>query len=240
MSFIGSINAETRKWLGNNGPAFDGRQVYVGCSGNFHGGAAPLPLRSQGQDLGQRRFSLLRRPGGLPGRTSLSRSRGPGEKITHWLEPYMEDEEGKAATVMVLFEALKYEKANNLFKARHWTHYLQQLRRVSPGHGREAPGAQAGDPAGGLHLQGYFRPAGRNPERCGGHRLSAHLRRRLRADVQTPGGDLRLGRAPATSMIDEDRKKRTITEDDGAGLPLPGRPEWTRACPWWRWCARPG
>ena len=35
MSFIGSINAETRKWLGNNGPAFDGRQVYVGCSGNF-------------------------------------------------------------------------------------------------------------------------------------------------------------------------------------------------------------
>ena len=35
MSFIGSINAETRKWLGNNGPAFDGRQVYVGCSGAF-------------------------------------------------------------------------------------------------------------------------------------------------------------------------------------------------------------
>ena len=35
MAFIGSINAETRKWLGNNGPAFDGRQVYVGCSGNF-------------------------------------------------------------------------------------------------------------------------------------------------------------------------------------------------------------
>ena len=35
MSFIGWINAETRKWLGNNGPAFDGRQVYVGCSGNF-------------------------------------------------------------------------------------------------------------------------------------------------------------------------------------------------------------
>jgi hypothetical protein len=35
MSFVGSINAETRKWLGNNGAAFDGRQVYVGCSGNF-------------------------------------------------------------------------------------------------------------------------------------------------------------------------------------------------------------
>ena len=35
MSFIGSINAETRKWLGNNGAAFEDRQVYVGCSGNF-------------------------------------------------------------------------------------------------------------------------------------------------------------------------------------------------------------
>ena len=35
MGFVGSINAETRRWLGNNGPAFDGRKVYAGCSGNF-------------------------------------------------------------------------------------------------------------------------------------------------------------------------------------------------------------
>ena len=53
MSFIGSVNAETRKWLGNNGPAFDGRQVYVGCSGAFTVEQIPPPLRSQGQTLGQ-------------------------------------------------------------------------------------------------------------------------------------------------------------------------------------------
>ena len=41
-----------------------------------------------------------------------------------WLEPYLADEEAKAATVMVLFEMLKYEKANNLFKHRHWAHYM--------------------------------------------------------------------------------------------------------------------
>ncbi len=35
MAFIGSINAETRRWLGNNGPVFDGRQIYVGWSGAF-------------------------------------------------------------------------------------------------------------------------------------------------------------------------------------------------------------
>jgi hypothetical protein len=33
----------------------------------------------------------------------------------------------KAATVMVLFEALKYEKADNLFKQRHWAHYLNNF-----------------------------------------------------------------------------------------------------------------
>ena len=41
----------------------------------------------------------------------------------------MEDGEGKAATVMVLLEALKYEKANNIFKARHWSHYRQNFSR---------------------------------------------------------------------------------------------------------------
>ena len=56
-----------------------------------------------------------------PGRPSVWRSR---RRISAWLEPYLADEEAKAATVMVLFEMLKYEKANNLFKARHWAHYL--------------------------------------------------------------------------------------------------------------------
>ena len=46
-----------------------------------------------------------------------------------WIEPYLADEEAKAAAVMVLFEVLKYEKANNLFKQRHWAHYLNNFEK---------------------------------------------------------------------------------------------------------------
>jgi hypothetical protein len=125
MSFIGSINAETRKWLGNNGAAFDGRQVYVGCSGNFTveqilSRYAPK-ARIWGNDVSLYSGALGAYLANLPFELSIQ------EEDYHWLEPFMEDVEGKAATVMVLLEALKYEKANNAFKARHWNHYRQNF-----------------------------------------------------------------------------------------------------------------
>ena len=104
MAFVGSINAETRKWLGNNGPAFDGRQVYVGCSGNFTveqlisryapkariwGNDVSLYSGALGAYLADQPFNLTVR-----------------EEDYQWLEAFMEDGEGKAATVMVLLEAL--------------------------------------------------------------------------------------------------------------------------------------
>jgi len=125
MSFIGSINAETRKWLGNNGPAFDGRQVYVGCSGAFTveqilSKASPK-AKLRGNDV-----SIYSGVLGayLAGQTFNLSVR---EEKFAWLEPYLVNEEAKAATVMVLFEMLKYEKANNLFKQRHWAHYLNNF-----------------------------------------------------------------------------------------------------------------
>ena len=122
MSFIGSINAETRKWLGNNGPAFDGRQVYVGCSGAFTVEQL-LSRYAPKAKFGAMTFRFT--PGSWgptwPGSLSVWRS---GRRRFAWLEPYLADEEAKAATVMVLFEMLKYEKANNLFKQRHWMHYM--------------------------------------------------------------------------------------------------------------------
>jgi hypothetical protein len=127
MSFIGSINAETRKWLGNNGAAFDGRQVYVGCSGNFTveqilSRYAPK-ARIWGNDVSLYSGALGAYLANLPFELSIQ------EEDYQWLEPFMEDVEGKAATVMVLLEALKYEKANNAFKARHWNHYRQNFSR---------------------------------------------------------------------------------------------------------------
>jgi hypothetical protein len=125
MSFIGSINAETRKWLGNNGAAFDGRQVYVGCSGNFT--VEQLLTRYApkaqvfGNDVSLYSGVLGAYLSGQDFRLEIQ------EDDFRWLEPFLEDLEGKAAAVLVLLEALKYEKANNLFKARHWAHYLNNF-----------------------------------------------------------------------------------------------------------------
>ncbi len=44
-----------------------------------------------------------------------------------WLNPHLGDVEAKAAAIMVLLEALKYEKADNVFKSRHWAHYLNNF-----------------------------------------------------------------------------------------------------------------
>ncbi|MBU4233695.1 MAG: hypothetical protein KKF43_14365, partial [Proteobacteria bacterium] len=131
MAFIGTINAETRKWLGNNGPAFDGRQVYVGCSGAFT--VEQLLTRyAPKAKLWGNDVSLYSGVLGayLAGQTFRLEVR---EEKFAWLSPYLADEEAKAATVMVLFEMLKYEKANNLFKQRHWMHYLNTFDKFHQG-----------------------------------------------------------------------------------------------------------
>jgi hypothetical protein len=125
MGFIGSINAETRKWLGNNGQSFDGRKVYVGCSGNFSveqiiSRYAPK-ARIWGNDVSLYSSVLGAYLAGQPFEMSVR------EEAFQWLEPYLADEEARAAAIMVLLEALKYEKANNIFKARHWGHYLNNF-----------------------------------------------------------------------------------------------------------------
>jgi len=125
MGFVGSINAETRRWLGNQGHAFDGRKVYVGCSGAFTveqilsryapkariwGNDISLYSSVLGAYLAGQEFNLTVR-----------------EEAFSWLNSFLHDMEAKAAAVMVLLEALKYEKADNVFKARHWAHYLNNF-----------------------------------------------------------------------------------------------------------------
>jgi len=126
MGFVGAINAETRKWLGNNGPAFEGRQVWVGCSGNFTveqvlSRYAPK-ARIRGNDVSLYSSALGAYLAGQAFRLEVR------EEKFSWLNPYLGDVEAKAAAVMVLFEVLKYEKADNLFKQRHWAHYLNNFR----------------------------------------------------------------------------------------------------------------
>jgi hypothetical protein len=125
MSFIGSINAETRKWLGNNGQAFDGREVWVGCSGAFTVeqilSRYAFKAKIRGNDVSLYSSVLGAYLAGQPFNLAVR------EEKFGWLAPYLGDAEAKAAAVMVLFEALKYEKADNLFKQRHWAHYLNNF-----------------------------------------------------------------------------------------------------------------
>jgi len=125
VSFVGSINAETRKWLGNNGPAFDGRQVYVGCSGNFSVEQILSRYAPQATIRGND-VSLYSSVLGACLASQSFRLEVRDEKFS-WVEPYLTDAEDKAAAVMVLMEALKYEKADNFFKERHWAHYLNHF-----------------------------------------------------------------------------------------------------------------
>jgi hypothetical protein len=131
MSFIGSINAETRKWLGNNGPAFDSREIWVGCSGAFTveqilSRYAPK-ARIRGNDVSLYSSALGAYLSGQPFNLAVK------EEKFAWLEPYLQAVEAKAATVMVLFEALKYEKDQNLFQHRHWAHYLNNFESFHQG-----------------------------------------------------------------------------------------------------------
>ncbi|MBI5167693.1 MAG: hypothetical protein HY998_08175, partial [candidate division NC10 bacterium] len=148
MSFIGSINAETRKWLGNNGTAFDGRQVYVGCSGNFTVeqilSRYALKARIWGNDVSIYSGVLGAYLADQPFDFSVR------EEEYKWLEAHMEDVEAKAATVMVLLEALKYEKANNAFKARHWNHYHHNFSQF-----HQATVEKLRERKQGIRLEGY-------------------------------------------------------------------------------------
>ena len=209
MSFIGSINAETRRWLGNQGPAFDGRQVYVGCSGAFTvelilSKASPK-VKLWGNDV-----SLYSAVLGayLAGQTFRLEVR---EEKFAWLEPYLADEEGKAAAVMVLFEMLKFEKDKNFFQHRHWVHYMNTFADFHQG-----TMAKLRERKKEIRLEAYTSrdiydlldeiPQGAVviaflPTYAGGYE---RMFKRL--------GEIFKWDEPSYGMIDEDRKKRILTK----------------------------
>ena len=207
MSFIGSVNAETRKWLGNNGPAFDGRQVYVGCSGAFT--VEQLLTRyAPKAKIWSNDVSLYSSALGcyLAGRPFRLEVR---EEKFAWLTPYLADEEAKAAAVMVLFEALKYEKDKNLFQHRHWAHYLNHFESFHQG-----TVAKLQERKKEIRLEAYTSrdifdlldeiPQGAVviaflPTYAGGYE---RMFKRL--------GEIFDWDEPSYGMIDEDRKKRTV------------------------------
>jgi hypothetical protein len=110
---------------------------------------------------------------------------------------------------MVLLEALKYEKANNAFKARHWNHYRQNFSRF-----HQATVTKLRERKQGVRLQGYTNKdifdlldeipkdgvvIAFLPTYAGGYE---RMFKRL--------GEIFAWDEPSYEMIDEERKKRTI------------------------------
>jgi hypothetical protein len=120
MAFIGSVNAEVRRWLGNIGPLFTGRSVVVGCSGDFtieqlltpH-----KPSRVWGNDVSLYSAALGAYLTGQPFRLDVK-----SEKLT-FIKPFLQTSAGKAASVLLLSEALQYSPEKNPFQVRLWNYY---------------------------------------------------------------------------------------------------------------------
>jgi hypothetical protein len=122
MAFIGAVNHEVRTWLGNvAGELFTGREVVVGCSGNFTieqiltRQATPATIWGNDVSLYSSVLGAYLSGQDFPLRIKSER--------LSFVEPYLSTTEDKAASVLVLSEALQYEPEKNLYQTRIWKHY---------------------------------------------------------------------------------------------------------------------
>src|SRR5262245_52354752 len=104
MSFVGAIDTPLRQYLGTNARHIAGRTVFCGCSGNFtiEGLVAGHAARIYSNDVGLYSVVLGEH---LVGRRARVELQAPEFE---WLAPFWA--ENQAAAMIVLFEALKYER----------------------------------------------------------------------------------------------------------------------------------
>lgn len=125
MAFIGSINAEARKWLGNIAPLFNGRHVVVGCSGNFTVEQIitrrSSPAFIHGNDVSLYSSVLGAYFSGLEFPLVIN-----GDRLS-FAAAFLSTTEDKAATILVMSEMLKFEREKNFYEARIWRHYVDRF-----------------------------------------------------------------------------------------------------------------
>lgn len=124
--FVGAISETVRTYLGNVAPrCFDGKQVVIGCSGNFSlesvisEVAKPAAIHSNDVSF----YS------GLAGNWLLG-AEMPFEVQDPefvWLAEHMTGLAERLASVMVLMDMLQYEKQDNAHKVRMWGVYRQSF-----------------------------------------------------------------------------------------------------------------
>lgn len=126
MAFIGSISQPLRKFFATHARLLAGRQVYVGCSGNFTIEAI-LSSVCPSAELYSNDVSLYSTAVGY-----MLTDRQLALEIVHpelrWLNDYAQRGSAEqVAVLMLLAEALKFEKRNNRFKQRMWQAYEGQF-----------------------------------------------------------------------------------------------------------------
>ncbi len=127
MPFIGSINAKLRQFFATHAKLLDGRDCYIGCSGNFSIEQI-LTRHAPNARLYSNDVSLYSCVLGnaLVGR--LMKLQVVNEEL-RWLQPYLDNALNLAtspfpvAALLLMMEMLKYEKKNSVYAVRMWEYY---------------------------------------------------------------------------------------------------------------------
>ena len=114
--FVGAIEAEFRRWFSLNSPAFAGRTLFVGCSGNF---TVEQLVGSVAGQVHSNDVSIYTHFLGhhLAGQAHEWRIKAAEWK---WLAPYFDLNPG--AAMVLLFELLKWDPARNAYNRRIHDH----------------------------------------------------------------------------------------------------------------------
>ena len=126
MAFIGSICQPLRKFFATHARLLAGREVYVGCSGNFTIESI-LSAVCPTAEIYSNDVSLYSTAVGY-----MLTDRMLPLEIVHpellWLNDYAaKGAEEQVAVLMLLVDALGFEKRNNRFKQRMWQAYVDQF-----------------------------------------------------------------------------------------------------------------
>ncbi len=129
--FTGAINGPIRQFLASAPEAFSGRNVVVGCSGNFTAeaviSATGKPRSIHSNDVSLYSCAAGAYLSGRPFRLEVK------EEAFDWIAPHLKSGAGQIASLLVLLAALPFEKRKNPHQERIWGHYRDQFDRLVAG-----------------------------------------------------------------------------------------------------------
>lgn len=123
MGFIGSINDKLRKFFNTHAGLLEGRDIYIGCSGNFTVeqiiSRRCKDVRIHSNDISLYTSVLGHHVTGRPLKLTVI-----NEELL-WMQKYIDQGGGYAAACLSLaLSMFKFEKRNNSFSERMWQTYL--------------------------------------------------------------------------------------------------------------------